>query len=151
MMVIVRQNFNIAYHYPQEVSLLGKPITLHAYHSVCHLPLGIYQDFEATISPSSRNGPGSSGLHWRHFDLGRVQGDGPRSCGSLSVPAGVPGLCYQQRETSRISGPDRQLSQHGASIPASKHEWFRRSLENCWRKMLPRLAPWSIYLGKRMQ
>ena len=92
-------------------------------------PVGIHQNSEASLSPSSRNGHASSGLHRRHFDFGGIQGDGPQSCGSLSVSVGVPGLCNQHREISncsepdhRISGPDSRLSPHGASTPDSKND-----------------------------
>ena len=118
---------------PLEVSQISSPrenisLCVPTIRSVIS-PVGIHQNSEASLSPSARDGHASCGLHRRHFDFGGVQGDGPRSCGSLSVSVGVPGLCNQQREIStcsepdhRISGPDSQLSQHGASSPASKNE-----------------------------
>ena len=91
--------------------------------------MGIHQDSEASLSPSSRNGHASGGLYRRHFDPGGVQGDGPRSCGRLSVPVGIPGLYNQQREISacyepdhRISGFNSRHSQRGALTPASQNK-----------------------------
>ena len=118
---------------PLEVSQISSPrenvsLRVPTIRSVIS-PVGIHQNSEASLSPSSRNGHASSGLHRRHSDFGEVQGDGPRSCGSLSVSVGVPGLCNQHRKIRnysepdhRISGPDSRLSPHGASTPASKNE-----------------------------
>ena len=117
----------------QEVSQILSPrenVSLHVstFRTVIS-PMGIHQDSETSLSPSSGNGHASSGLHRRHFGHGGVQGDGPRSCRSLSVPVGVPGLCNQQREIDtcsepdhRISGSNSRLSQRGAPTPASKNK-----------------------------
>ena len=67
---------------------------------------------------------------------------------NLSVSVGVPGLCNQHREISnctepdhRISGPDSQLSQHGASTPASKNENYSGGVPEIVEGTLPRLTP----------
>ena len=138
---------------PLEVSQISSPrenisLRVPTIRSVIS-PVGIHQNSEASLSPSSRDGHASCGLHRRHFDFGGVQGDGPRSGGSLSVSVGVPGLCNQQREIStcsepdhRISGPDRRLSQHGASSPASKNE---NDLGG-----VPEIVEGTSYLGSRL-
>ena len=61
--------------------------------------------------------------------LGGVQGDSPRSCGRYGVPAGMSGLCNQQREISTCSEPDHRVSgsngrhsQHGATTSTSQNK-----------------------------
>ena len=98
--------------------------------------MGINQDSEANLSPPSRNGNASGSIYRQHFNPGGVQGDSPRSCGKYGVPAGMSGLCNQQRKISACSEPDHRVSgsngrhgQHGAmtSTPQNKNDSGRVS------------------------
>ena len=64
---------------PQEISeLLKVPQISNFWGNLTlymSIPVGIHQDAKTSISPSSRDGHVSGGLHQRHSDPCRVQGD----------------------------------------------------------------------------